>query len=158
MDKSWRRWSDISQDDSEADNVDLKPPVTVRRIRNTELERLAGDIGAIAGQAVALVRQVRETVGERKRWKSGIDDLRTSAKGRVQELRRSAEAHAQEWRRLALEKTEELKKQARARYEQTRGRAEQIGRDYPVQTVLAAGAAGFLLGVALRRRKAHHAR
>jgi len=158
MNESWRRWSDISRDDSEENSVELKEPVSVKRIRDTELERLAEEVGTIAGQAVALVRQVRGTLGERKRWKSGIDDFRASAKDRVQELRRSAEAHAEEWRRLALEKTEELRKQARTRYQHTRVRAEQISRDHPLQTVIAAGATGFLLGIALRRKKAHHAR
>lgn len=163
MDESWRRWSDESlehsedrsEDDSEGKTVELKPPLSVKRIRDTDLERLAAEVGTIAGQAVALVRQVRETVGERESWKNGIGDLRASAKNRVQELRRSAEEHAQEWRRLALEKTAELRRQARSRFEEARGRAEQAGRDYPLQTVVAAGAAGFLLGIALRKRKAH---
>jgi ElaB/YqjD/DUF883 family membrane-anchored ribosome-binding protein len=158
MDEPWRRWSDISQDDSDAESLELKKPLSVRRIRNTDLERLAAEVGTIAGQAVALVRQVRETVGRREDWKGGISDLRASAKGRVQQLRRSAEEHAEEWRRLALEKTEALRRQARTHYQQARGRAEQVGRDYPLQTVVAAGAAGFLLGIVLRRKKAHHAR
>jgi ElaB/YqjD/DUF883 family membrane-anchored ribosome-binding protein len=158
MDEPWRRWSDISQEDADAESFDLKKPVSVRRISDTDLERLAAEVGTIAGQAVALVRQVREKVGRREDWKGGISDLREAAKGRVQQLRRSAEEHAEEWRRLALEKTEELRQQTRTRYQQARGRAEQVGRDYPLQTVVAAGTAGFLLGIALRRRKAHHAR
>ena len=157
MDEPWRRWSDISQEDADAENLSLKQPVSVRRIRDTNLEQLAAEVGTIAGQAVALVRKVRETAG-REEWKGGISDLRASAKGRVQQLRRSAEEHAEEWRRLAVEKTEELRRQARTRYQQARGRAEQVGHDYPLQTVLAAAAAGFLLGIALRLRKAHHAR
>jgi ElaB/YqjD/DUF883 family membrane-anchored ribosome-binding protein len=157
MDESWRRWSDDSQDDFDAEGVKGKPRVSVRRIRDTDLERLSTEVGTIAGQAVALVRQVRQTLGQRERWKDGLGDLRAYAKDRVQELRRTAETHAEEWRRAALEKTAELRQQARSRYEQALRRAEQAGRDYPLQTVVVAGAAGFLLGVVLRRR-AHRAR
>src|SRR5262249_12631846 len=151
-------WSDISQEDADAESLDMKQPVSIRRVRDTDLERLAKEAGTIAGQAVALVRKVRETAGRREEWKGGISDLRASAKGSLQKLRRSAEEHAEEWRRLAVEKTEELRRQAQTRYQQARGRAEQVGRDYPLQTVLAAAAAGFVLGIALRLRKAHHAR
>src|SRR5215469_11739015 len=118
MDESWRRWSDDSQDDVDAESVEAKPRVPIQRIRDTDLERLATEVGTIAGQAVALVRQVRQTVGRREKWKNGLGDLRASAKDRVQELRRTAEMHAEEWRRAALEKTAELRQQARNRYEQ----------------------------------------
>src|SRR5262249_9047425 len=103
MDEPWRRWSDISQEDADAESLAIKQPASIRRVRDTDLERLAKEAGTIAGQAVALVRKVRETAGRREEWKGGISDLRASAKGRLQQLRRSAEEHAEEWRRLAVE-------------------------------------------------------
>jgi ElaB/YqjD/DUF883 family membrane-anchored ribosome-binding protein len=155
MEESRQSWSG----DTEYDAAGIRRPVAVKRVKGADLESLARQAGTIAGEAVALVRQVRHALGDREGGGAvgRIRDLRASATDRVQELRRAAEGRAREWRRVAQEKAGNLREQARSRYEQARARAEQAGRDHPLQMVVAAGAAGFLLGAALRRRKAHRA-
>jgi ElaB/YqjD/DUF883 family membrane-anchored ribosome-binding protein len=141
MEESWRRWSDASQDDPDNEFTDASPVVSIRRIRDTDLEIIAARAGNVAGRVVAVLRRVRRMLAEPERH-----DLAESAMDR-----------AEEWRRAAREKAENLRWQARGRFQQARQRAEQIGRDYPLQTLLAMAAAGFLIGAAVRRRGAHHA-
>jgi ElaB/YqjD/DUF883 family membrane-anchored ribosome-binding protein len=141
MEESWRRWSDVSQDDPDNEFTDASPVASIRRIRDTDLEIIATRAGTIAGRVVAVLRRMRGMLAEHERG-----DLAASARDR-----------AQEWRRAAQERAENLRGEARSRYQEARRRAEQIGREYPLQTLLAMAAAGFLIGAAVRRRRAHHA-
>jgi hypothetical protein len=122
----------------------------------SELIKRAVQVGKVAGTAVALFRDAQRRFREPGRIQDDrIGEFTAAAKSRVWELRREAAEHAEDWRRAALEKTAELRKQTKARYEQARARANQVGRDYPVQLIVAAGVVGFLIGAGLRIRRAH---
>lgn len=112
-------------------------------IAESDLDRRARQIGALAGRVVALLRQVQEKLNDEESW----NDLRSSAGSCAEEIRQAAALRAQEWRR-----------QAESGYQQARERARQAARDYPVHAALAAGVAGFVVGAALRIGRTHRAR
>lgn len=148
-------------EDDEAGSPEFSPPVFLG-ISGTELERRAAKVGTAAGQAVALLRDVRRRLREPGQARDDrLSELGAAAKtrtrARIDDLRREAAARAEEWLRAAKEKTAELRRQARTGYEQARARATQVGRDYPLHVVLVAGVAGFLLGAALRTWRANRA-
>jgi hypothetical protein len=121
-------------------------PVFVE-VTGREWERRAVQLGTVAGKAVALVRRVR------RQWQeSGGQDQDALSKARkaADVLRREAAASTEQWRQAAMKRSAELRRQAKAGYERSRDRAQQVGRDYPVQVVLVAGIAGFVLGTGLR--------
>ena len=79
------------------------------------------------------------------------------AAARVQEIAHAAQDRATELGSQAREKTVELGRQARTNYFRARLKANQTVREYPVETALAAGAVGLLVGIALRIRRAKRA-
>jgi ElaB/YqjD/DUF883 family membrane-anchored ribosome-binding protein len=85
------------------------------------------------------------------------EQMRRDASTRVQELTQAAQDKASELSIQAREKTAELGRQARINYFRARLKAKQTVRDYPVETALAAGAVGVLVGVALRIGRARRA-
>jgi len=151
---------DSGQRDSENRPPFSNPPVSVRRIRETELERRAAQVGAVAGHTYAALRDARKILEEPGHGsaKDRLLEFSATAKSRTQNLRREAAAIVEEWRQAALDKTAELRSQARRRYEEARARAKQAGDDYPLHLVFGAGIAGFLIGAALRRRRSHRGR
>jgi hypothetical protein len=136
------------------DRASSPRPVSVRRIRETDLERAAAQIGAAAGHTYAALREARKILEEPGHGsaKDRLHDLRATTQTRAQEFGRIAE----EWRRTAWDKTAELRERARRGFEQARGRAKQAGDEYPLHVVLGAGVAGFLIGAALRTRRRSH--
>lgn len=139
-------------------------------IERTSLQQRAADLGAAAGRIALIMRETKENVdnlaqhgiydrmsrlAETARIRSG--SLRRRAGARVQKLTHAAQDKAAKLSQQAREKTTELGRQARSQYYRVRLKAGQTVRDHPVETALAAGAAGFLLGVALRIRRASRA-
>jgi len=139
-------------------------------IEKTALEERAAELGAAAGRIALILRETKENVenlaqhgiydrvsrlAEKARIRS--ESLRRRAGARVQELTHAVQDKAADLGQQAREKTAELGRQARSQYYRTRLRANQTVREHPVETALAAGAAGFLLGVALRIRRASRA-
>ena len=138
--------------------------------RSPSLAERAAELGAAAGRIALIMRQTKENVENLAQH--GIYDrvsrlaetasirtenLRRRAGARVQEFSHSAKDKAAELGYQVREKTTELGRQAKSNYYRTRMKANQTVREHPVETALAAGAAGFLLGVALRIRRAKHA-
>lgn len=134
------------------------------------LEQRAADLGAAAGRIALIMRETKENVeslaqrgiydrvnrlAEAARIRT--ESLRRRTGARMQEITHAAQDKAAELGQQAREKTAELGRQARANYYRARLKANQTVREYPVETALAAGAAGFLLGVALRIRRANRA-
>jgi hypothetical protein len=150
---------DVRQGDS-GDRTPSPRPVSVRRIRETDLERAAVQIGAVAGHTYAAIREARKILEEPGHGsaKDRLNELLAAARSRAQELRGVAAARSEEWRRTAWDKTAELRERARRGFEQARERAKQAGDDYPLHVVLGAGVAGFLIGAALRARRSHRER
>ena len=120
---------------------------------HSELEKRARQVGTIAGQVVALIRDAKHSLGPGEQ----IDELRARAASKVGELREQVSARAEEWGYAVRERSADLGRRAKAGYEQARERADRLGHDYPWHLLLAAGIAGFLLGVVFRVRRANRA-
>lgn len=136
----------------------------------SSLEQRAADLGAAAGRIAVIMRQAKEgmenlaqheiydrltNLAENAKLRS--EHLRQLAADRVQEIAHAAQDKATELGNQARERTVELGRQARTNYFRARLKANQTVREYPVQTALAAGAAGLLVGVALRIGRARRA-
>jgi hypothetical protein len=98
----------------------------------------AGSLGNSVGGAVRRMRRLPvqlRIVGGRSSRKPIVE----SAPGTVDELKEAAQEHLDDWRDSSR----------RAIY-QFRRRAQEIRNEYPLHTVLAFGAVGFLVGATLR--------
>lgn len=139
-------------------------------MERSSLEKRAADLGAAAGRIALIMRETKENVesmaqrgiydrarrlAETARIRT--ENLRHRAVIRAQEITHAVQDKAVDLRSQAREKTAELGRQARTNYYRARLKANQTVREHPVETALAAGAAGFLLGVALRIRRASRA-
>jgi ElaB/YqjD/DUF883 family membrane-anchored ribosome-binding protein len=161
---------------SDIPNFDTYPSTPPERLLDTKsvgrssLEERAAELGAAAGRIALILRQTKENVenlaqhgiydrvtnlAENARIKT--EDLRRMATVRAQELAHAAQDKASELGIQARDKSIELGRQARTNYYRARLRAKQTVREYPVQTALAAGAAGLLVGIALRIGRARRA-
>jgi ElaB/YqjD/DUF883 family membrane-anchored ribosome-binding protein len=161
---------------SDIPNFDTYPSTPPDRMLDTKsvgrssLEERAAELGAAAGRIALILRQTKENVENLAQH--GIYDrvtnLAENAMAKTEELRRTATARAQELAHAAQDKAAELGiqardksvelgRQARTNYYRARLRANQTVREYPVQTALAAGAAGLLVGIALRIGRARRA-
>jgi ElaB/YqjD/DUF883 family membrane-anchored ribosome-binding protein len=161
---------------SDIPNFDTYPSTPPERLLDTKsvgrssLEERAAELGAAAGRIALILRQTKENVEnlaqhgiydrvtnlvENARIKT--EDLRRMATVRAQELAHAAQDKASELGIQARDKSIELGRQARTNYYRARLRVKQTVREYPVQTALAAGAAGLLVGIALRIGRARRA-
>jgi ElaB/YqjD/DUF883 family membrane-anchored ribosome-binding protein len=148
-------WRPRSPEDQKSAAPEPARPVFVE-ISGTELERRAAQVGKVAGAAVAVFRDARRRLREPGHARDDrFSQLGATASARMEELRREAAHRVEDWRRAALDKTAELRRQAKSGYDQARERARQIGRDYPVHVVVAAGVVGFLIGAGMRMRRAN---
>ncbi len=123
------------------------------------LEKRAREAGSALGKAVAAVRNMRESLRRREGESAGegIRGIAIRGKGRVEELGEIAASRAQEWGTVVRERGQELRRRAQELWDRAQAKAQSTAREKPVHVALGAGAAGFLLGVALRIRRARHA-
>jgi ElaB/YqjD/DUF883 family membrane-anchored ribosome-binding protein len=161
---------------SDIPNFDTYPSTPPDRLLDTKsaerssLEERAAELGAAAGRIAVILRQTKENVENLAQHEiyDRVTHLTESAKARaalmrrdanvrVQELAHAAQDKAAELGNQAREKTAELGRQARINYFRARLKAKQTAREYPVETALAAGAVGILIGVALRIGRARRA-
>ena len=161
---------------SDIPNFDTYPSTPPDRLLDTRsaersaLEERAAELGAAAGRIALILRQTKENVENLAHHgiydrvtrltdsvKVRTEQMRRDANTRVQELTQAAQDKASELSIQAREKTAELGRQARINYFRARLKAKQTARDYPVETALAAGAVGVLIGVALRIGRARRA-
>jgi ElaB/YqjD/DUF883 family membrane-anchored ribosome-binding protein len=168
--------AESTHNSSDIPNFDTYPSTPPDRLLDTKsvgrssLEERAAELGAAAGRIALILRQTKENVENLAQH--GIYDrvtnLAENAMAKTEELRRTATARAQEIAHAAQDKAAELGiqakdksvelgRQARTNYYRARLRAKQTVREYPVQTALAAGAAGLLVGIALRIGRARRA-
>jgi ElaB/YqjD/DUF883 family membrane-anchored ribosome-binding protein len=139
-------------------------------VERSSLEQRAAELGAAAGRIAVIMRQTKEGLENLAHY--GIYDrvaglaenarLRTEYLGRLagtrtQELTDAARAKTAELARRAGERTADLARQAKSGYLRARNRANQTVHEYPVQTAVAVGVVGFLVGVGLRIRRAKRA-
>ena len=161
---------------SDIPNFDTYPSTPPERLLDTKsvgrssLEERAAELGAAAGRIALILRQTKENVEQlaqhgiydrvtnlAENAMAKTEELRRMATARAQELSHAAQDKAAEIGNQAREKTVELGRQAKNNYFRARLRANQTVREYPVQTALAAGAAGLLVGIALRIGRARRA-
>ncbi|MGH9633571.1 MAG: hypothetical protein ACRD72_01925 [Candidatus Angelobacter sp.] len=161
---------------SDIPNFDTYPSTPPDRLLDTRsaerssLEERAAELGAAAGRIAVILRQTKKNVEHlaqhgiydrainlAENAKVRTEELRRTAAARVQEIAHAAQDKATELGIQAKDKSVELGKQARTNYYRARLRANQTVREYPVQTALAAGAAGLLVGIALRIGRARRA-
>ena len=168
--------AESTHNSSDIPNFDTYPSTPPERLLDTKsvgrtsLEERAAELGAAAGRIALILRQTKENVENlaqheiydrvtnlTENVKARTERLRRDASTRVQELTQAAQDKASELSIQAKEKTAELGRQARINYFRARLKAKQTVRDYPVETALAAGAVGVLVGVALRIGRARRA-
>ena len=168
--------ADSMHKSSDVPNFDTYPSspsdqlIEHKGVERSSLEQRAAELGAAAGRLAVIMRQTKE--GMENLAQHGIYDrvtnlaenakvrteqMRRTAAARVQEMAHAAQDKAAELGSQAREKTVELGRQARANYSRVRLKAKQTVREYPVETALAAGAVGLLVGIALRIRRAKRA-
>lgn len=161
---------------SDIPNFDTYPSTPPDRLLDTKsvgrssLEERAAELGAAAGRIALILRQTKENVENlaqheiydrvtnlAENAKARTEQMRRDASIRVQEIAHAAQDKAAELGNQAREKTVKLGRQAKNNYFRARLKANQTVREYPVETVLAAGAVGLLVGVALRIGRARRA-
>ena len=162
---------------SDIPNFDTYPSTPPDRLLDTKsvgrssLEERAAELGAAAGRIALILRQTKENVENLAQHEiyDRVTNLAENAKvadgracagtpaARVQEIAHAAQDKAAELGIQARDKSVELGRQARTNYYRARLRANQTVREYPVETALAAGAAGLLVGIALRIGRARRA-
>jgi ElaB/YqjD/DUF883 family membrane-anchored ribosome-binding protein len=168
--------AESAHNSSDIPNFDTYPSTPPERLLDTRsaerssLEERAAELGAAAGRIALILRQTKENVENLAQHeiydrvthltesvKARTEQMRRDANARVHELAHAAQDKASEISNQAREKTAELGRQARLNYFRARLRAKQTVREYPVETALAAGAVGVLIGVALRIGRARRA-
>ena len=89
---------------------------------------------------------------------SSFESAKAHAKGAAEDLRAAAEAKAREIRDKATAKAQEFRQKAEHTYDEARARTRTLQKDgeayvreNPVKAVLTALAAGFFIGLLLRR-------
>lgn len=122
------------------------------------LERSARKAGWTLGRLVAALR------GKQQEFRSSgpgsasekIRVITERSRARAQETGEIAASRLQEWGEIARERGEEVMRRAQEWCNQAQARARIAAQEKPVQVALAAGAAGFVLGMTLRIRRARH--
>jgi ElaB/YqjD/DUF883 family membrane-anchored ribosome-binding protein len=161
---------------SDIPNFDTYPSTPPDRLLDTKsaerssLEQRAAELGAAAGRLALIMRQTKESMENLAQHeiydrvtnlaetaKARTEQMRRDATARVQEIAHAAQDKAAELGNQAREKTAELGRQAKNNYFRARLKAKQTVQEYPVETALAAGAIGVLVGVALRIGRARRA-
>jgi len=168
--------AESTHNSSDVPNFDTYPAspsdelIDYKGVERPSLEQRATELGAAAGRIALIMRQTKEgmenlaqhAIYDRvtnlaENAKMRTEQMRRMAVDRVQEITQAAQDKAAELGSQARERTMELGRQARANYFRARLKANQTVREYPVQTALAAGAVGLLVGVALRIGRAKRA-
>jgi ElaB/YqjD/DUF883 family membrane-anchored ribosome-binding protein len=153
----------MSERSSDIPNFDTYPASPPERLtpvnERSTLEQRAAELGAAAGRIATVIRQVQERVADLPNYpiSDRVNDLAENVKSRADELRQRATSRTQEFAQVASEMSAKIGEQTREGLDRARIRARVAVRDYPVHVALAAGAAGFLIGVGLRIRRANRA-
>lgn len=161
---------------SDVPNFDTYPSTPPDRLLDSKsaersaLEQRAAELGAAAGRIALILRETKESMENLAQHeiydrvtnlaetaKALTEQMRRDAAARVQEIAHAAQDKAVELGNQAREKTAELGQHAKNNYFRARLKAKQTVLEYPVETALAAGAVGLLVGVALRIGRARRA-
>jgi ElaB/YqjD/DUF883 family membrane-anchored ribosome-binding protein len=162
--------SEIPNFDTYPSPPPLNEPIAYKSLERAALEQRAAEMGAAAGRIAFIMKQTKDnlekmahhSIYERlaRLAESALhrsERLRRLAAEKVQGITHMAQDKATELGRQTREKTAELGRQAKSNYYRARVKATQTVRDHPVETAVAAGVTGFLIGVGLRIRRAKRA-
>lgn len=159
MAEALHRGSDIPDFDTFPSSPDKQLPERGVTDGRSRLQEPAARAGSMLGKAVVAIRNAQEKLRSTT-TASGpgtVSDIADQARDRAEEIGQAAAQRARQWKEALRERTYELRRQARNGIYRVRLRTTRATQEYPVQVALAAGAAGFLLGVALRIRRAYRA-
>lgn len=168
--------AESAHNSSDIPNFDTYPAAPPDRLLDTRsaerssLEERAAELGAAAGRIALVLRQTKENMENlahheiydrvtqlTESVKARTEQMRRDANARVQGLAHAAQDKATEIGHQAREKTTELGRQAKMNYFRARLKAKQTVKEHPVETALAVGVVGLLIGVALRIGRARRA-
>ncbi len=137
------------------------------------LEDRAYGLGEVAGRAIVRIRDLRRLLQRRVRdlnedasqklsdvtdsARSKLSDVADTAQSRLEELKDKASIRAEDWKLTARERFGEARRQVRRNVYRARIRVRELEREHPVEMALGAGAAGVLVGAALRIWRASRA-
>ena len=137
------------------------------------LEDRAYRLGEVAGRAIVRIRDLRRLIQVRARnmnagasqklsdvtdsARSKLSDVADTAQSRLEDLKDKASAQAEDWKLTARERLGEARRQVRHNVYRARIRVRELERDHPVEMALGAGAAGVVIGAALRIWRASRA-
>src|SRR6185312_9773972 len=152
------RSSDVPDFDTYPSSPERQLPERGTRDGRSRLHEPAIRAGSALGKAVAAIRNAQGRLRTATGQSSGtISDVAGQARSRAEEIGQVAAQRTREWSETVREKTFELRRQAQNGLYRARLESARATREYPVQVALGAGAAGFLLGVMLRIRRAYRA-
>jgi ElaB/YqjD/DUF883 family membrane-anchored ribosome-binding protein len=124
-----------------------------------------GNLGATGAETAREGRSDGDLLSAREKFRQATQDVRRGAERVTDEVRRSAERVTDEVRRgaeVARERYDEAAENLRLGYERVRTQATDVGtqvntyvRENPGKSVLIAAAAGFLLGLVVRRSRSY---
>ena len=122
----------------------------------------AEQIGTALGSAVSNLRQARLRLQELRDQTAEaavtrINELAGTTKAKIQKFGQTAATRASELSDAVAQKAAHLGDTTKVQYFRARRRANQAVRDYPIHTVVAAGAVGILLGIGIRLWRANRA-
>ena len=120
--------------------------------RRSVVERRAAQTGSVLGRVAALVRNIQHSLrtGGEQRPTDKVRVMADRSRARAQELGEQAASRAQDFAYFLRQRSLELRDRAQERWAYLR-------QERPVHVAIGAGAVGFIVGVALRIRRAHNA-
>ncbi len=149
-------------------------PETASEARfGSTLEDRAYRLGEAAGRAIVRIRDLRRLIRGRARdmnagasqklsemsdsARSKLNEVTDTAQSTLHDLKDKASARAEDWKLTARERFGEARRQVRHNMYRARIRVRELERDHPVEMALGAGAAGVVVGAALRIWRASRA-
>ena len=147
---------------SDLPEFDTYPDPATGASSDSLLIQRAEQIGTVVGSAVSSLRKARARLQElsdqtAEAAVTRINELAGTTKAKAQELGQTAAMRASELSDALVQKAAHLGKETKVQYFRARRRANQMVRDYPVHTLVAAGVVGVLLGVGIRVWRANRA-
>ena len=126
------------------------------------LEERAYRLGEVAGRAMVQIRELRRRIGARAREMNSdasqkLSDVTETAQSKLEDLKGQAQSRAEDWKQVARERIGFARRQVRHNVSRARVRMGELKQDRPVEVALAAGAAGVVVGAALRIWRASRA-
>jgi len=122
----------------------------------------AEQIGTALGSAVSNLRKARrrlQELGDHTAQTAVIrmGELAGTAKTKAQEFGQEVKMKASEFSDVVADKARQMGEKTKYGYFRARRRANQISRDYPIQTLVAVALVGVLVGTGIRLWRAHRA-